>query len=94
MDTFLSFFGTNPSPLIWVYELAAKLSSIDVEEMESHENILYDSLHSVVDLFDLPALCVSFDTTLESTSMNQRAVTRRPPALNAQPAGRTRMTPV
>jgi len=69
MDTFLSFFGTNPSPLIWVYELAAKLSSIDVEEMESHENILYDSLHSVVDLFDLPALCVSFDTTLESTSM-------------------------
>ena len=69
MDSFLSLFGSKPSPLIWLYEFAGKLSSFDVGEMESNENSLYQSLHNVVDLFDLPALCVSFDTTLETTAM-------------------------
>ena len=69
MDSFLSLFAPNPSPLIWLYEFAAKLSSFDVAEMESNENSLYESLHNAADLFDLPALCVSFDTTLETTAM-------------------------
>ena len=69
MDPFISLFGNNHSPLIWTYELAAKLSSFNTIEMEYSENNLYESLYNAADLFNLPVICTSFDTTLEATAM-------------------------
>ena len=69
MSNFISAIKQTSSPILWVYEMAAKLSSIPLNEMENDANLLYNSLSNSVDLFNLPAICTSFDTTLEAVSL-------------------------
>lgn len=69
MSNFISTIKQTSSPIFWVYEVAAKLSSITLTEMENDTNLLYTSLSNSVDLFNLPAICTSFDTTLEAVSL-------------------------
>lgn len=56
-------FG-RPTP--WIFELAAALENEPVAEMYRDAGTVSRSLSGVVDLFDLPAVCVPIDPTLEA----------------------------
>lgn len=53
-------------PLPWVWGLAARINGQNPETMLADPGVLARSLGIAADLFDLPAVCTSFDTTLEA----------------------------
>lgn len=53
-------------PLPWVYELAARLQGEPVAELGADAGVITRSLAGAADLFDLPAVCTSFDATIEA----------------------------
>lgn len=66
-------------PIPWLFELAAELEGESTDDLYSDAGALSRSLAGAADLFDLSAVCVSFDTTLEAEavgcSVEDRAVT-------------------
>lgn len=53
-------------PLPWIYAMAARLEGEDREAMVTDPGVLTRSLTTAADLFNLPAVSTSFDTTIEA----------------------------
>lgn len=53
-------------PLPWLFSAAARFEGADRGAMLADPGILARSLSTAADLFDLPAVCTGFDTTLEA----------------------------
>lgn len=51
-------------PLPWLFELAAELADEPISDLADDAGTVARSLSSAADLFDLPAVCTCFDTTL------------------------------
>ncbi|MFB6097033.1 MAG: uroporphyrinogen decarboxylase family protein [Haloferacaceae archaeon] len=56
-------------PVPWLFELAAELEGESVDDLHSDAGAVARSLSGAAELFDLPAVCVSFDTTLEAEAV-------------------------
>lgn len=56
-----------PNP--WLYELAAELADEPVERLDNDPGVIARSLSSAANLFALPAVCVSFDLTVEADAV-------------------------
>lgn len=59
-------------PLPWLFEAAAAIANEDVAEMYTDAGVVSRSLRNAVNLFDLPAVSTSFDTTLEAEAVGCR----------------------
>ena len=57
----------HPNP--WLYELAAELADEPVGGLDNDSGVIARSLSSAVDLFDLSAVGVSFDVTVEAEAV-------------------------
>lgn len=59
-------------PLPWIFEYAAIIENEDPAEMYTDPGVLARSLAGCAELFGLPAVTTSFDTTLEAEAMGCR----------------------
>jgi hypothetical protein len=56
-------------PMPWLFELAADLADEPVDALDTDPGVIARSLSGAVDLFSLPAVTVSFDTTVEADAV-------------------------
>lgn len=56
-------------PVPWLFELAAELEDESVKDLYRDAGAVSRALSGAADLFDLPVVCTSFDTTLEAEAV-------------------------
>lgn len=64
-------------PTVWLSVLAAELEDESVEGLYQDAGTVSRALSGAADLFDLPAICTSFDTTLEAEAVGCEISKRR-----------------
>lgn len=64
-------------PTVWLSVLAAELEDESVEGLSQDAGTVSRALSGAADLFDLPAVCTSFDTTLEAQALGCEITERR-----------------
>lgn len=64
-------------PAVWLSVLAAELEDESVEDLSQDAGTVTRALSGAADLFGLPAVCTSFDTTLEAEAVGCEISERR-----------------